>query len=387
MPKHITLVWSCDLNNCIYNATYDQLKWQGHEYAIIHANQLLIDYYHQVTEKLNPQTKTMIIGSNRQDHRSDSKHVQMQRSAWGHEAIETLATELQADVDKFLLADLFNERSPGSAYELTKAHKNDSTINHPRCIYKDKEKLFLLYAQIHKIANNYNNSSVHFYFFDDSQHIVNSLGTFYSEYPHYVPSNISLNIHQYPDKRTYHATKPSKVAYIKGQGLIDPHYPTTIKTLAMLISHVMPFKQSKKISFFSKGEPYSLNQQSVAHYLEGSRRLSAGDLNNSQSQLLQLTNQIGQYIAEDYRHLEQSLISQATNRYNTIRQHIIRYLGSEQSQPLEQAIQVIDQAQKQDIVSEHHPINRCYDQLKKMITNLRNLHTHLSPHGGSNLKP
>jgi hypothetical protein len=274
MTKYII---SLDFDGCFFNTKYlEALKSQPliRTQAMIKENVTLIDYINSQTAAVD--SVTLMVGSNRQsnklDMRNGLKHTKYSfkssdqtNSGSCYSAMEHFCKELNRQllqskdekkekfrVDKFLLADLYNEKEDGFSFDMAlkeiawdkidlPAHQDASGNEsaelieehqlHPETI-TDNTKISLLYAQIHKIAASPSaniTDSILFEFIDDLDTILEQISKFFSEHTDLLPKNVTLKLVQYPHKEGIFLYQT-----IKGKGEIDYNYKQNVIALTKL---------------------------------------------------------------------------------------------------------------------------------------------------------
>lgn len=143
-----------------------------------------------------------------------------------------IAEDLGARLDRFLMADIDGGQEAGTAF--------DKSINqgadHGDWSH-DKTKASILYAQMHRIASQHPGEEIIFDFYDDRADILDSLRTFFTEYPLFIPTNVTLRLHQYTSY-DMDVSKPF-TSPIKGTGRIDINYQKTIKLINSIITDIL----------------------------------------------------------------------------------------------------------------------------------------------------
>lgn len=216
-------VLSLDFDGCLFNAKYLINK------NVIESNAKLF----KLLKKENDSYEETIIfvGSNRQSHELDIYNSFKNDTDSCFEVIVEIARELSAKLDKFLLADVYNDLTAGTAFQLATS-ENSLDIEHPNCRF-DETKLSLLYAQIHKIASDYSHEKIVFNFFDDRQDILKALFNFFQKFPEMIPKNVNLYLNQYKGAEVQLYPNAFE-GEIRGKGIIDENYSETVKKMADL---------------------------------------------------------------------------------------------------------------------------------------------------------
>lgn len=217
----------------------------------------------------------IISGSNRQyyerDYSNSSKtgvaanpsgiHILAQM---GH-FLSNLLPRKKVKTDHFLLADLFDDATPGStAKNIQKkllpngkypprtpdalgdyAGKPFSTTDGVLSDFSryDEDKLTLLYAQMQYFANKYPNRTIQFKFFDDRLDILQALQSTFQDNPELIPQNITLELQQ----RDTIQGMPSSFApqTINGNGPINQNWQMDCRYLIYQVNKEMAEDQAQ----------------------------------------------------------------------------------------------------------------------------------------------
>lgn len=184
-----------------------------------------MDLLNQIKEenKTNGYGKIIaMVGSNRQSQAIDLVNSYGKGSCFP--AIHKISQFLGAKLDKFLLADIYGALHDGTSFYRAINENNEEPYAN---WYFGDTKATILYAQMHKIANQYPNETIVLDFYDDRIDILTTLQEFYSNHAYLMPRNVTLNLHQYDG-----SGKPRGVSQIYGLGLINSHYRETVLELA-----------------------------------------------------------------------------------------------------------------------------------------------------------
>ena len=224
---------SFDADNCLfhagYNPTWKEIK-SGQCQQVIDKNKPLLDALK--AQKSDFKETIVLVGSLRQSVEIDQYNANEHTTESIFTAIQTVAQYLGATLDKFLLTDVEANVAPGTSF--------DHAINHPSkkqntCI-DDQAKVALLYAQIHKLANQHPNENILFDFYDDrgldswgnGDDILEHLHAYFKQYPELLPSNVTLRLNHYEGEQATPYTD------IKGTGFTDTNYQKTTQTIAAI---------------------------------------------------------------------------------------------------------------------------------------------------------
>ncbi|MFA6302873.1 MAG: hypothetical protein WC627_07045 [Legionella sp.] len=237
-------VFSFDMDGCLFNKAY---RDSGRK-SVIQPNQDLIRSLRKSNDNY---TKSIVfLGSNRQSFYTDFHNKVKHRTHSCFPVIRVIAHVLEAELDTFLLADIYGDLDDGVSFARALNQKNQD-MQHAE--YKfDHTKLSIIYAQVHKIANKYPNEDFHFDFYDDQglreyQDILEWLHGYFTLYPELLPTNCTLRLHHYI------GDQPTQVAVITGVGLIDSNYKQTIKDMFNLVENLRDEDdKSAKVNLFAK---------------------------------------------------------------------------------------------------------------------------------------
>lgn len=231
-------VISFDADNCLFHRGYVWHPLDPHhdENEVITKNRHLFDAIkaerHLYAEEI------VFCGSNRQDEYWD-RVLQADKNPTESFfiALQKVCKELDARLDAFLLADVYSELPDGSAYAQAVNNRISSDMTaSPRWRF-DKSKLTILYAQIHKIANEYPEDDVVFDFYDDkafgilNNFLLEELYTFFITYPDLLPDRTTLRLKYYEGKDV------KDIGIIQGKGSIDRAYRQTILDMMTLVQN------------------------------------------------------------------------------------------------------------------------------------------------------
>lgn len=237
-------VFSFDMDGCLFNKAY---RDSGRK-SVIQPHK---DFIRSLREANGNYTKSIVfLGSNRQSFYTDFHNKVKHKTHSCFPVIRNIANALLAELDTFLLADIYGDLDNGVSFERALNQKNQDTQH---AEYKfDHTKLSIIYAQVHKIANQYPNEDFHFDFYDDQglrddPDILEWLHQYFTIYPELLPTNCTLRLHHYI------GGQPTQVAVISGEGLIDSNYKQTIKDMFNLVENLRDEdEKNAKVSFFAK---------------------------------------------------------------------------------------------------------------------------------------
>ena len=234
--SHTIRALSFDADNCLFHAGYDPTWAEIHSgkcRQVVTKNQPLLNTLK--AEQANFKETIVLVGSLRQSVTTDHFNAQKGTTESVFSAIQKIAEHLEATLDKFLLSDIYADVTPGTSFDLAVKTPN-STQN--TCI-DDAGKAALLYAQIHKLANQCPNESILFDFYDDrgldawgeGDDVLEYLHGFFTKHPELLPNNMTLRLNHYEGAAVTPYTD------IKGTGFIDENYQQTTKDLAETSQH------------------------------------------------------------------------------------------------------------------------------------------------------
>ena len=178
--------------------------------------------------KENPALDRIVfIGSNRQSKQDDDKNTYGNENGSSYIHIPRISLALEATFDPFLLADVYNEASPGTAF----SEATDSTHGptHKGWLH-DESKITLIYCQMQKIAVENPLATIDFEFYDDKEDILLGLQTFFLENKHLIPANTRLHLYQYDGSNKVTVCEP-----IAGTGRVNQQYAQTIRAFGDVV--------------------------------------------------------------------------------------------------------------------------------------------------------
>lgn len=256
-----------------------------------------LSLYHAIKSSADAFSRTItMIGSHRQSFPVDKFNW---FKPWGSISyyvgscftqMKALAKELSAEFDPFLMADIHSRVVSGSTFTWAMEHidwmwahcaeKNiefppevskEDMEHHPRWIF-DSSKVSILYAQMHKIANENPDEDIVFEFFDDKKSrgsvnedaVLDVLKNFFSKYPELIPDNVLLKLNQYEE------TMLTPVAEIVGTGFIDASYRETVMQMWEITLKAMGVNGSTRINVAKNVTP-SLLTKRVAKEIDYSK--------------------------------------------------------------------------------------------------------------------
>ena len=164
------------------------------------------------------------VGSNRQSKFVDDyyfyKGVYIIGSCFP--AVNLVNRYLGATLDPFLLADIYCFLPDGTSYNRAVDRKYSDT----HAYYEfDETKATIMYAQMHKIANQHPNEVIVYDFYDSCDKTLNSLVAFYNKHKDLIPNKVTFCLHQ------YEGAEVTLWSTIKGEGFIDSNYRETVRDM------------------------------------------------------------------------------------------------------------------------------------------------------------
>ena len=213
-------VVSLDMDHCIFNHYYNWLP-DCNPREVIDKNRGFLDFIRSKAAYYNH--FITFVGSARQTKRIDTLCSAKNKTESAFTAIKTISTYLNARLDDFLLADIYFDLPVGTSFQrATDEFYRGEHSTGPN----DYTKFTLIYAQVHKVANQYPHNEIVFDFYDDGgiarAKILNDLHRYFSEMPDKLPANIVLNLIHYEGDGT------TDISSIRGSGFIDQNYRRTV---------------------------------------------------------------------------------------------------------------------------------------------------------------
>lgn len=264
-PKPTRIV-SFDFDGCLFNKRYiwhwDD-KSDENTNQVIKANQIFLNKLKE--ENTSFDQTILMVGSARQSEALDALNsASLKKPKLATEscfsAIRKIgqylaqtqsATATPVMLDKFLLNDAFSNVPDGTTFDQAMARMDEThstfTERYSKKQYNtdlivDNSKLTILYAQMHKQAKAHPYANIQFDFYDDKgainssneKELLDHLHDYFSQYPNMIPSNMILQLNHYEGSAVT-AYQP-----IKGSGLIDLYYRSTIKEMVNISPKILP---------------------------------------------------------------------------------------------------------------------------------------------------
>ncbi len=273
-------VFSIDADNCLFSEAYmfanhkaridkgygyytwpKELRSKAQQENMIPTSEKLRKHIAKILQ--NHRSKPIFsVGSNRQSQGIDQTNSDEHQTASIFTALPQFAESITKDyvINKLLLSDIFNNVVEGTNF--------DYFLSGLECPF-DKDKLLLIYAQVHRIASQYPNSKkIHFHFYDDQMEILKGLESFFMDYPSFLPKNVSLNLHFYDG-----TAMPSNFKQIDGVGKVDRQYIASVKELWKIAVnpkkdwHCYTHKQQEEFKGFSTTTPHNQGKKLAEQFL------------------------------------------------------------------------------------------------------------------------
>ncbi len=240
--NNVIRVLSFSFDGCLFNLPF--LNDTRLARDIVKSNQHLLS---QIKKERDNYSETRVyIGSHRQsmliDYLYSGADQGNKGSCFGR--IQEIATALKANFDPFLLADIFEKLPDGKSYytALKQLDKNNTyydngaqhnNTSNKQCNYQDKNKVIIVYAQVHKTAVENPGKKIVYDFYDGKQEILQVLNSFFSGNKNLIPSNVTLKLHQYGGNKIdkLDNLRPRFIGRLQGAGYIDRQYRKTVDTM------------------------------------------------------------------------------------------------------------------------------------------------------------
>ena len=222
---------SFDFDGCLFNKAYHK------GYAAALAGKIgLYDAFTKANEnlfgKIGEELKDnsyehvfYTVGSARQSIKVDEYNAIRNKTNSCFPFMEAIKYRIgKGEVEGFLLTDLYNDRPHGTSFKeamdlIQSKRKYDSEYG---WVF-DESKFTILYAQMHKFAQEHSDKKIDFDFYDDRWNILVVLHDVFKSYPHLLPENLSLRMHQYQGQDI------TSMEPIEGKGTPDKTYARTVK--------------------------------------------------------------------------------------------------------------------------------------------------------------
>jgi hypothetical protein len=237
-------VFSFDMDYCLFNQSYCD-DTDENKSVIAHNQNFLQTLKTKIKEDFL--LSYTFLGSNRQSYARDYRNLPYSGRSCFPE-IREISRYLGTIFDPFLLADIFEGVFNGDSYQkalqaaIEKREPNET--DHKSWV--DKNKVILIYAQIHKIANRHLHQEIQFHFYDDNPEILEKLRKFYQKNQDLIPHNLNLTLYQYAGDDIKH------IVSIQGSGIIDKSYRLTIRNMLTQVNESMDQEEERKAAIITK---------------------------------------------------------------------------------------------------------------------------------------
>lgn len=287
MPQETSIrVISFDFDECLFNKSYknkfaeDEMDYgmgtiSDENSALITTNKTLLQSLRHYNNKYS---KTIsFIGSSNQSNQDEARYMRRNKNTSESQfsAINTVSNYIGAEVDTMLMADIYSRKDPGFSYKA--ANTPNYKGKHPEWD-KDDSKVAMIYAQIHKIANENPGENITFDFIEHDIALINALKIFFEKNSGLIPSNVLLRIHPYYHQSSNpldtlaskNSTLPHDTQYtpkidpkimIKGTGTINKEYQSTVREMFNLASQCK--KEGEKSLHVDRIDPKKLKQRQL----------------------------------------------------------------------------------------------------------------------------
>lgn len=232
-----------DYDGCIGNDIGEKLTPE----ELVEAQADFWEYVKRVmkteTRGLPRDRRCVSIATARQSKLSDEFNTQYNDSTSCFPLYHYLPDFLDAQLDQFLLADLFSDLPTGTSFERA---MDPEYLGEHADWYFDESKITLIYAKIHRSALYNQYGLVLFTFYDDRSDILDGLYHFFNTHKALLPPNLILNLCQFVKGESVQYYRPISQ---EGQTLlgIDYDYKRTTKvlgaylhSLATVLNHGIP---------------------------------------------------------------------------------------------------------------------------------------------------
>jgi len=221
---------SFDFDGCLFNDAFRELLAQAKDNS--EHVKIFWDTNHTLFQAIDQQLNTekydhvfYTVGSARQSYSSDRRNARYNGTGSCFPYMSAIQERLKkGEVKKFLLTDLYNDRPDDTSFDeaihLLK-QKNPEPSEYGWVF--DDSKFTILYAQIHKFARENPDVEIDYDFYDDREDILHPLHSVFKRFPHLLPKNVTLKMHEYSGGTIKDLNK------IDGKGPIDRTYSRTVK--------------------------------------------------------------------------------------------------------------------------------------------------------------
>lgn len=237
-------VLSIDYDGCLANRYY----YKSSNRCIIEHNKPLFSSI--IDSSSGFSNTTIFIGSNRQSFPHDDNASSITGSGYCFHQIGYVFNHLYKSLSKikfdpFLLADIYGDLESGESFKrFEKFFYSKEQVEHSYYLF-DEQKITLIYAQLHKYANEHPDDEIVFEFYDDRKDILEALQSFFASNSDLLPNNMILILNQYAGKNVEH------LYTLKGTGIIDRDFRSTVKKIGVLSTLELP--ENLRFTFDIKG--------------------------------------------------------------------------------------------------------------------------------------
>lgn len=224
LDAHRIIAFSLDADGCLFNDKYMLYD------EVIAGNTALLS--HMIRQAEYIKQLIILVGSNRQSHHLDLFNSTENKTMSCFPAVKEITSYLSTKLphqnvglDRFLMADIYHDLEAGTAFNQAIAPYHLGP--HADAVF-DRSKITLLYAQIHKLANDHKGKRIIYHFYDDKYELLSGLNTFFQDHLEWIPSNVKVNLHYYI------GDEPYPLAELSGTGVLDRGYRDHVKWMADL---------------------------------------------------------------------------------------------------------------------------------------------------------
>lgn len=221
-------VLSFDFHGCLYIE-----RQQFRMFSVVEENKQFLDTIKNQQQQFG---KTItLIGSSSQAY---DDRAGFDDTALCFTEMPRLSEYINSEFDTFLLSDIYNNLNDGDSYKMAIQKIRGEQ---PGCLeglsglfsgffyhtkrtedYYDVTKIEMLYAQMHKIAHQYADDEIQFYFYNGDKDVLNHLKSCFDE-NNRLPRHVTLYLCQYNGREV------QNYASISGCADLDKDYRETIK--------------------------------------------------------------------------------------------------------------------------------------------------------------
>ncbi|KTC98478.1 Dot/Icm T4SS effector [Legionella geestiana] len=220
------IVYLFDLDACLWRASIkkaSRFNAEDRKNHVLSTNKTLLDRLK--AEALEFDRRYSTIFSARQAYFTDLDNKTRSNPVSATEIVPYVSEYLGTEMVTFLMADIQGDLPHGTSFErIVQAYEGQYTGDHYMW-EMDREKVTILYAQMHKFANEHPGDDITLKIFDDNKEVINPLHDFFTTFPHLIPTNVTLEITRYYEPwRTPKTPIERAKTPVKGTGLPNPEY-------------------------------------------------------------------------------------------------------------------------------------------------------------------